>query len=1007
MSSLDKGFLLPVTILMTLLAVMAILATTSAATDVSGDILDSTTWDDKGSPYIIKTSVVVQDGATLTIKAGVEVKFDAGYFLECQGTGRIEVQGTQANNTLFTSNSATPVIGDWPHISTGVGGSFNNATISYGTIGLYAETGSKVIDCTVKACTTGIYIRGTGAYVQGATLWATNVGLAAVDATNALVVDSTADNVQEGFNMIGKTSDTVFRGCSVNNSVDIGFGNIATGSGNQLVDGFSTGTKIGILIQDMVSPTAEGGLQVINCTVTEFLDKGIYLNNVNASLKVLIKRCKLWSGNIALEAMTSGNIEVTECSFKENNKGTRLQDSPAGTIVFHKNNYIKNNEEAITINSQADYDKNGYGNFWWKAIFVYGFKDDNGDGIADTPWSLTGTQKDNYPLMKPVDFEDPIAMAGPDITVRQRRSFDLDGKASTDDTWIANFTWAVSLPTGDEYYYGEKPSVKITEAGVFTVTLRVTDPLGNIDYDDLSLNVTDADAPEFVEMLTPAKVGAGHTLVFSAKLVDNLEVTEAWAIYKFGIAGQPARLDLENEGNDIWSAGVDIPIGLGQKVYYSLSALDHAKNIIRSGEREVVVEDLDPPVVKLEDQYNITTGDTVWLNATITDNRMVASASVEYWFLDSEHRTENMSMMGIRWVVEIDVPREGPSPMKVIFNATDSAGNSYISEEIMLEVIDNDAPVLNLDSSTVKFHKGETAKIRAVLSDNIEIATAYVEVKYPPESVYESIVLYYDDDTGFFTGDILVSNTGVRIYYHFKVTDTSGNELLTDDEERLMLSQRPTIITDPATEAWEGVLYSVAFEAEDPDNLPYEHEWSIETNATWLTLDTVEGTLTGTPQDYHVGWYWVNITVIDNDRVPDSILYEITVHDVNAPPVVTITFPQPEQKVGTMFKVSGRADDDLEMIEWVQVSIDDGDWVEASGTLVWTYEMSVKGMDPGLHWVTVKAFDGESESLVAEISFVVAKKDDTDDSPGFGGIVAAVAIATALVAVSFIVRRRD
>ncbi len=993
--------------MMTLLAVLALLATSSAATDVSGDITTPTTWDGSGSPYIITISVVVQDGATLTIEAGVEVKFDVGFFLECQGTGRIVVRGTKANNTQFSSNSATPVIGDWPHIATGVGGTFNNATITHGTIGLYADTGSKVIDCTIKACKTGIWVRGTGAYIQGATLWATSVGVTAVDATNAQVLDSTADNVQNGFNMLGSTSGTVFRGCSVNNSVDIGFGLVANGTGNVVMDGYVTRTRIGILIQDMISPTAAGDLQVVNCTLAACSDKGIFLNNVDPTQKVLIKRCKIWDGNIALEAHTSGNIEVTECTFRNNNKGTRLQDCTTGTIVFHRNNYIKNNEEAITINSQASYDKNGFGNFWWKAIFVYGFKDDNSDGIADQAWSLTGTQKDNYPLMKPVDFEYPIARAGKDIKVRQRRSFDLDGQASSDDTWIVNFTWAVSLPSGDEYYYGQKPLVRVAEAGVFTVTLRVTDPLGNIDYDDLSLNVTDGDAPDIVEVLTPTRIGAGLTLVFSAKITDNIKVYEAWMIYKFGIAGQNTRLDLVAEGEDIWSAEVDIPINLAQKVYYSLSARDAENNIVRSGEKEVFVEDLDPPVVILEDDYNITTGDKVWLNVTITDNRRVASASVEYWFGAGEHRAANMSMMGIRWVVEIDVPREGPSPMRIIFNATDVAGNSMISEVMTLEVIDNDPPVLNLDSSTVKFHKDETAVIRAVLSDNTEIATAYVEVKYPPESVYESTVLFFDADTGFYTGEILVARTGVRIYYHFRVTDSSGNELVTEDVERLMLSQRPTITTDPTTEAWEGQLYSVAFEADDPDNLPYEHEWSMDTNATWIMIDKVEGIISGTPQDYHVGWYWVNITVMDPDRVSDWLYFEVVVHDVNAPPVITITFPQPEQKVGTVLKVSGRAEDDLAIIEWVRVSIDDGEWVNATGTLVWTYEMSVKGFTPGLHWVTVKAYDGESESVIAEISFVVSKKDDTNDGPGFGGIVAALAIATALVGASLIARRRD
>ena len=165
---------------------------------MSSDITTPTIWDKFGSPYIITTNVVVQDGVTLTIDAGVEVKLDVGFFLECAGTGRIFVRGTKDDNTIFGSNSPTPVIGDWPHLSTGVGGTFNNATISHGTIGLYAETGSKVIDCTIKACTTGIILRGTGAYVQGATLWATNVGVAAMDASAGIVIDSSVDNVQEG-----------------------------------------------------------------------------------------------------------------------------------------------------------------------------------------------------------------------------------------------------------------------------------------------------------------------------------------------------------------------------------------------------------------------------------------------------------------------------------------------------------------------------------------------------------------------------------------------------------------------------------------------------------------------------------------------------------------------------------------------------------------------------------------------------------------------------------------
>ncbi len=107
-----------------------------------------------------------------------------------------------------------------------------------------------------------------------------------------------------------------------------------------------------------------------------------------------------------------------------------------------------------------------------------------------------------------------------------------------------------------------------------------------------------------------------------------------------------------------------------------------------------------------------------------------------------------------------------------------------------------------------------------------------------------------------------------------------------------------------------------------------------------------------------------------------------------------------------MLKASGRASDDLDNIEWVRISIDDGDWIDATGTNVWSYEMPVKGMEPGTHYLQVKAFDGESESRLAEIAFIVPRQEDDDESPGFGTVLAVLALAGALLATSMTARVR-
>jgi hypothetical protein len=221
-----------------------------------------------------------------------------------------------------------------------------------------------------------------------------------------------------------------------------------------------------------------------------------------------------------------------------------------------------------------------------------------------------------------------------------------------------------------------------------------------------------------------------------------------------------------------------------------------------------------------------------------------------------------------------------------------------------------------------------------------------------------------------------------------------------------MLSQRPSIVTEPETEAWEGQEYKVDFEAEDPDNQPYEHQWKMSTNASWLLIDVVEGIVSGTPDDVHVGWYWVNITVLDPDGVDDWLYYEVVVHDVNAPPEVNIMSPVDEQKVGTILRVTGRASDDLDNIEWVQVRIDDGEWEEVTGTKTWSYEVSIKHLKPGMHFIDAKSYDGISESTVVEVAFVVPKKDEPDDSPGFGAMASVMAIVVALSVAVVVSRRR-
>jgi parallel beta-helix repeat protein len=80
------------------------------STLVKTDINTNTQWTLAGSPYLILGGgiIYVNEGATLTIDPGVEVKFDYGSQLQVNGT--LNAQGTEAKPIVFTSSRLNPEV---------------------------------------------------------------------------------------------------------------------------------------------------------------------------------------------------------------------------------------------------------------------------------------------------------------------------------------------------------------------------------------------------------------------------------------------------------------------------------------------------------------------------------------------------------------------------------------------------------------------------------------------------------------------------------------------------------------------------------------------------------------------------------------------------------------------------------------------------------------------------------------------------------------------------------
>ncbi|MBN2175123.1 MAG: right-handed parallel beta-helix repeat-containing protein [Bacteroidales bacterium] len=152
------------------------------------------TWLNHSVPYIVGGNITVNDLETLTIDAGITLKFNGNYYFRILGS--LMANGTSADHITFTSNQIVPAKGNWNRIffnvaetsvmnycdvfyagsgtsSIDVRSSGNNVTISNSTIqegggyGIFNRTGSLsyISNVTVQNCDNyPIYLFPDGVY---------------------------------------------------------------------------------------------------------------------------------------------------------------------------------------------------------------------------------------------------------------------------------------------------------------------------------------------------------------------------------------------------------------------------------------------------------------------------------------------------------------------------------------------------------------------------------------------------------------------------------------------------------------------------------------------------------------------------------------------------------------------------------------------------------------------------------------------------------------------------
>lgn len=154
--------------------------------------------------------------------------------------------------------------------------------------------------------------------------------------------------------------------------------------------------------------------------------------------------------------------------------------------------------------------------------------------------------------------------------------------------------------------------------------------------------------------------------------------------------------------------------------------------------------------------------------------------------------------------------------------------------------------------------------------------------------------------------DVGIDPVTISLSDYFGHTDEVEYQIVVANED-------PTITTEIITEATEDVPYYLDLNCTD-DGMGIIRYY-VDTDHTWLSIDTITGVLNGTPRNDDVGTEQVTVSVTDDNGGIDSRTFELTVRNVNDPPIIipedVKTIEQDENFVRNYYAEDVDVDDEL------------------------------------------------------------------------------------------------
>ena len=426
---------------------------------------------------------------------------------------------------------------------------------------------------------------------------------------------------------------------------------------------------------------------------------------------------------------------------------------------------------------------------------------------------------------------------------------------------------------------------------------NVSDSSGNQNMSgQVSVTVTDNDAPIFKADASDAAATTGDPFRFSIDISDNIDVTSHRVAYWFG-AGPEMNLSMVGVGligtNGTYELTITIPSDSLDPLHYRFWANDKAGNLNSTPLMTRAVVDNDPP--EYLDDLSVKTSDTNFrLEVSVNDNIGMAGVYTEFWF--GAGAPSNLSMNPVvttgigngTYSLDVVLPTCSTEPFHYLFAVVDTSGNWNVTPEVVLDLSDDEPPRFGADHTDARVVKRMGMNFSIEVFDNIGVGAVHVEYWFGV-GARKNVTMAGPGGAG---GTYMVTVTVLRhpdgeLRYIFRARDLVGTWNSTPEAGRTPINLPPVfdeLVVWTIMEGEQGT-YDLTGKVSDPNDL---------TGSLVLScLDphvTVEGLLLTALYPTYMPDQRVEVSLTDGE---DTTYANITVRVVNVDDAPVITSSPP------------------------------------------------------------------------------------------------------------------